>query len=121
MKIGFIDFEKKFIDGIYKIEKVRKNREKELTERKCTEKNILPKYVMNRHIKIITNGEIVFDSNDFNKGEIPISIQYTIKKFGYPDTIKYNNKTPLIYNITSKAAPLFPNEEEQNLCMKRLK
>lgn len=115
MKMGFIGLEKMLIEFIYKIEMARRYREK-----KSADKNILPNHVLNRRIKIITNGEVVFDSKDFKDGEIPISIQYSIKQYGYPDTIKYNNKTPLIYNITSKAESLFPNVEEQNLCMKML-
>ena len=89
--------------------------------KKVSDKNILPNYVLNRHIKIITNGKVIFDSQEFEKGKIPIAIQYAIKQYGYPSIIKFNNKTPLIYNITSKNTSLFSTVEEQNLCMKNLK
>ena len=68
--------------------------------------NILPNYVLNRRIKIITNGKIVFDSLDYKDGQIPTSIQYTIKQYGYPKTIKPDNNTPLIYNISLKSSSL---------------
>ncbi len=115
MKLEFSGFEKKLINYFYRIELARKNK-----MIKSSKDNILPKYILNRRIKIITNGEVVFDSNDFKGGDIPISIQYSIKQYGYPEKMKRNSKTPLIYNITSKVSPLFPSSEEQNLYISKL-
>lgn len=113
MQFEFSRFEKKLIDFFFRLELKRKN------ERFQThKKNILPNYVLKRHIKIISNGKTVFDSNDFKDTEIPISIQYSIKQYGYPKIIKPNNKTPLIYNITTTASSIFSSEEEQEFCMR---
>ena len=92
-----------------------------LQSEKLLQNNILPKHVLKRHIKIITNGKVVFDSNDYIGRNIPKSIQYTIKQYGYPKVIKSTNKTPLIYNITSVASSIFSSEEQQNECLESIK
>lgn len=105
--IFFDKIEKKLIKFFVNIELER-------NKKKYKEDKVLPDYVLKRHIKFITNGIVVFDSNDYVHSNIPISIQYSIKRYGYPRSIKPNNKTPLIYNITSNVSSIFPNEEEQN-------
>lgn len=109
--------EKKLINFFYKLEMHRKFN-KEINK---YQNNILPNYILKRHIKIISNGEVIFDSNDYKDKHIPLSIQYTIRQYGYPDTIKSTNKTPLIYNITSVASSIFSSEEEQDRCLAKLK
>lgn len=99
----------KLIEFFYRLELNRKT-----INKKNKNQNIVPNYVLKRRIKFITNGEVIFDSNDFKECGIPISIQYSIKQYGYPETIKPNNKTPLIYNITSKASSILPVGEEKN-------
>ena len=74
----------------------------------------MPKYVTKRRIVIYNNGEIVFDSDDYD--EIPESILYTIKSYGVPLNIKPNNKTPLIYRVNTTLSSIFPNEEIESVC-----
>ena len=102
MKLEYSKLERFLIDYFSKVELLRRNR-----NNKDKVRDVLPKHILKRHILIITNGEVVFDSNEFKNTGIPLSIQYSIKQYGYPQNIKPNNKTPLIYNITSKATAIF--------------
>lgn len=116
MKLKFTKFEKRLIQYFSKLEAKRITR-----QNNNISEYVLPNFVLKRHIKIITNGEVVFDSKDYEDIPIPNSIQYTIKRYGYPDVIKPNNNTPLIYNITSTASSIFSSEEEQEYCMKSIR
>lgn len=94
--MGFNFLEKSIFEYFIKYEVKQK-------QKKTMKKDILPKYVTKRHVKIISNGKVVFD-NDGGRREIPDSIQYAIKRYGYPPSIKSSNKTPLIYNIQSETS-----------------
>ena len=61
----------KLIEFFYRLELNRKT-----INKKNKNQNIVPNYVLKRRIKIITNSEVIFDSNDFKECGIPISIQY---------------------------------------------
>lgn len=115
MKLKFSKSEKKLIDFFYNLELNRKSK-----IIKCPNKDILPKHILNRRIRIITNGEVIFDSSNCKNNNIPISIQYAIKQYGYPAAITRCNKTPLTYNITSKVSSFFPSVEEHNLYMNQM-
>lgn len=80
---------------------------------------ILPNYVINRRIKIINNGIVVFDSNDVDS--IPNDILYTIKSYGIPRNIKPNNKTPLIYNVNTTLSSMFETKEIEDRCFQSIK
>lgn len=80
-----------------------------------SKKNILPNYILKRQIKILNNGEIVFDSKKVDK--IPLDIQYTIKSYGIPKKIKFNSKTPIVYNVNTTLSSIFPNEAIEARCI----
>lgn len=64
--------------------------------------NILPNYILNRRIIIKSNGAVVFDNYETDDHSIPLSIQYEIRRYGYPAERKLMKNMPLIYNIKSK-------------------
>lgn len=82
-------------------------------------KNIVPKYVTKRRVRIINNGCIVFDSQ--NSKNIPLDIQYTIRSYGIPSKIKPNNKTPLTYNVNTTLSSMFPTKEIEEKCLASFK
>lgn len=100
MSIGTI--ENKLIDYFY-----RKEQKRVLQKNSEKKQDILPKHILKRRIRIIYNGKVVFDNVDENgRKKIPLSVQYSIKQYGYPEGIDPNKKTPLIYNITSQPSSI---------------
>ena len=63
--------------------------------------DILPGWMTRHQIIIKCNNEVVFDSFANKDHRIPLPIQYTIRRYGYPDkayNMRKRNK-PIIYNI----------------------
>jgi len=75
------------------------------TERRKDDRpeSVLPRWVLRKRIKIICNGNLVFDSFENDGHAIPMSIQYTIIRYGLPDYeySKKNRNKPIIYNIST--------------------
>ncbi|MBM6750132.1 hypothetical protein H6A65_01260 [Mediterraneibacter glycyrrhizinilyticus] len=89
--------------------------ERECNKHRENKNDILPRYVLKHHIIIITNEDIVFDSNECTR--IPLSIQYTIKEYGYPEKRRLKKNKPIVYKIDSTLSSIFPNELVESKCV----
>lgn len=70
-------------------------------ERRKQEISILPAWFLKQHILIKCNGNTVFDSFNNTDHMIPISVQYTILRYGLPERPKQIKKNK-VYTYSIK-------------------